>query len=698
MRSILRKTLSVVLAVAMLVSLSAMAFAMSFDDPAFSLLTDENADGTLTITGYSADAVLEDGKLILRGLLDMFDETTEMKWDIVAVAASAFRYDPLKESPQMTFFEGIKEITVEENIKNIGKRAFSTLPNLEKVTFEDDVVLDEYAFENCANLKTVVFKKDAKIADTSFAGCSALETFEVSDDSYIEASANALADTAYVKGYPIDFVMIGSTLVYYKGNDAVVTLPLNVKTIGASAFEGNKQLKKIIFSKNVTKIGAKAFKDCVNLSDIVYSDFGEIEEYGADCFANTAYYNDFDGDFWIVGDTLIKYLGEDEAYVSIPNTVKAIAADAFDGCYASKDPDGYTFVIDAIFIPASVTEFGENCFGLAELEDGTHYVPTLYVYSGTPSEQAVKDAGYTAELMPRLGDGDNNGVIEPADARLALRMSLKLDTGYEPMIKHAADIDCSKEVNADDAREILRVAVGLDYTPEQLLYVPLSKLEILMTYMDAMNALAKSGAGYTKTTTNTVTGVDMSHEGRIHLYNTLANKGYTNSKVVYAHDTAEARNNINYCTTYSTDLIQSATCLVKDGKYEITIKFYNTVDNIGCSDVAKLFPVQILPTYEKAFRGNSWWTPLADDDYHYQGISKFDLTYTNPTITLTVDADDLKLDDFMMSCGYRFNIDGFISGIAISSRGYKTGDATLDRLDTVKYSDFVYTAESIPVD
>ena len=61
------------------------------------------------------------------------------------------------------------------------------------------------------------------------------------------------------------------------------------------------------------------------------------------------------------------------------------------------------------------------------------------------------------------GDVDGNGKIESADARLALRASVKLETYAEGSAKFlAADYDKNGKIESADARAILRVSVKLD--------------------------------------------------------------------------------------------------------------------------------------------------------------------------------------------------------------------------------------------
>ena len=57
------------------------------------------------------------------------------------------------------------------------------------------------------------------------------------------------------------------------------------------------------------------------------------------------------------------------------------------------------------------------------------------------------------------GDADGDGQVTPADARLALRASVGLETLQD---RAAADVDGDGRVSSSDARIILRVAVGLD--------------------------------------------------------------------------------------------------------------------------------------------------------------------------------------------------------------------------------------------
>lgn len=65
-------------------------------------------------------------------------------------------------------------------------------------------------------------------------------------------------------------------------------------------------------------------------------------------------------------------------------------------------------------------------------------------------------------LIGRLmGDVDGNGSVQSADARLALRFSVGMET-FSAVQKVIADINMNGLVEADDARNINRIAVGLE--------------------------------------------------------------------------------------------------------------------------------------------------------------------------------------------------------------------------------------------
>ena len=73
--------------------------------------------------------------------------------------------------------------------------------------------------------------------------------------------------------------------------------------------------------------------------------------------------------------------------------------------------------------------------------------------------------------LRRFGDVDGDGSISPADARLALRASVELETLTLEQI-FAADTDYDAVVTPADARTILRASVDLETLPKTMIDVP----------------------------------------------------------------------------------------------------------------------------------------------------------------------------------------------------------------------------------
>ncbi len=78
-----------------------------------------------------------------------------------------------------------------------------------------------------------------------------------------------------------------------------------------------------------------------------------------------------------------------------------------------------------------------------------------------------------------LGDVDGSGVVDTADARLALRIAVDLEKDAAGSPRYtAADVDFSGAVDTADARTILRAAVGLQKLPSQYSGKTLTSKEI----------------------------------------------------------------------------------------------------------------------------------------------------------------------------------------------------------------------------
>ncbi len=108
------------------------------------------------------------------------------------------------------------------------------------------------------------------------------------------------------------------------------------------------------------------------------------------------------------------------------------------------------------------TAVAETKYTIASLKAGTTYVIEVTAVNTVGESPKSKSISATT-VAPKynLGDVNNDGKITAADARFALRMSVKLEKPTE-IQKLAADIDGNKNVTAADARIILRISVNLE--------------------------------------------------------------------------------------------------------------------------------------------------------------------------------------------------------------------------------------------
>ena len=152
---------------------------------------------------------------------------------------------------------------------------------------------------------------------------------------------------------------------YYNDKRAEITIPDTITEIGEFAF-ARSEVNSMAIPEGVEKIGYAAFYHCDSLTNVVIP--SSVKEIAPAAFDKTPWLQNWkqsgSGDFLIVGDgVLLSYRGSG-AVVNIPDSVKAIGADAFSGHGE----------ITRVIIPESVEIVGEgafsDCSALAEIEGG----------------------------------------------------------------------------------------------------------------------------------------------------------------------------------------------------------------------------------------------------------------------------------------------------------------------------------------
>ena len=284
------------------------------------------------------------------------------------------------------------------------------------MTIPDSVTsIGEYAFSDCAGLTAVTIPDSVtSIGDFAFSGCAGL---------------------------------------------TAVTIPDSITSIGRYAFSGCTGLASVTIPTSVTEIGPNAVRFW---STVIYGAAGSYAQQWAERY-NLAFVpiGDVTVTLYvpeIVNERAVSAIGfanpGADVVCSLNGKETVTVQAAANARWSAKIPltgakDGESFTIDA-----SVTVDGKT----AERTASVTYAPDATPSDAIPANATFTDAEYV------LGDVDGNGKVEAADARLALRASVKLEPDIvEGTAKFlAADVNKDGKVGSDDARTILRVSVKLE--------------------------------------------------------------------------------------------------------------------------------------------------------------------------------------------------------------------------------------------
>lgn len=162
----------------------------------------------------------------------------------------------------------------------IGEMTFQKT-KVEKIVFPestaDELKLGEKLFNYCANLTDVTLSSSVHAIDNVFTGCGSIKKVEVAVNS------------EYFKGdkdLPMLYDAQGeSILLVYKAVEGEFTIASGTR-IGAGAFKGQTELKKVIISETVQEIGDNAFADCIELQSVEFKQGSVLTKIGDSAFAN----------------------------------------------------------------------------------------------------------------------------------------------------------------------------------------------------------------------------------------------------------------------------------------------------------------------------------------------------------------------------------------------------------------------------
>lgn len=400
-------------------------------------------------------------------------------------------------------------VTFGKDVKTIGTNAFYGCKELTNVTLPDSVIeLGNLAFYDCSKLENITLSDNlVTIGNDCFGDCTALKSI------VLPAKVKTIGDRAFYDcpvltgvEFPVGLQSIGTAAFYGCSALTAVSLPESVTALGTSVFENCTALTSFCLPSGITKVPDNLLRSCALLEKVYIpasvTAFGDSAFYN--CSSLTAIYFGSSEEAWngisITSSNSILYAVNvyfnhshnygDWVQEENAGTQSRFCAD----CNAQEK----TFIVGTcphewddgkITTPATCNEEGEltlTCPLCGETQaqsipvdktkhewnDGEITTPPTVDNEGIKTFTCTVCGDTYTENVDRLdpptvtfdcGDIDGNGEITSADARLALRASVGLET-LSAEAGQAADVDGDEKVTSADARLILRYSVGLEST------------------------------------------------------------------------------------------------------------------------------------------------------------------------------------------------------------------------------------------
>lgn len=327
----------------------------------------------------------------------------------------------LKEIPAYAFSncEGLEKIDVPYSVKSIQMKAFENCSHLSQIEIPESVTfIHETAFDGCNLLdqnsisantldSKTVSENAAKEEKEQPASSEPIQTKPKIDGMETKEDGSVIGKTKIVGGQALVLINSKQANVISDGvsSNAILENKKEVisedgKKVVKEAYyqakelkkykipEGVKEIEKFAFSRTglkqidlpdtVTKIGYAAFYHCDELLDVTIPE--SVTQIEGEAFQKTAWMNHWYADtmaedFLVVGDgILIAYKGNQET-VTIPDSTKSIASEAFKNHTEIKE----------IILPKSLTTIYAEAFTGCK---------NLRSFSGGDSLTTVKDRAF----------------------------------------------------------------------------------------------------------------------------------------------------------------------------------------------------------------------------------------------------------------------------------------------------------------
>ena len=318
---------------------------------------------------------VNDGNATITRFLGPVDSTNNGPYDIeiptelggypvTGLGENSFAVDSFDGYEGNPLCSKIHSVTILQNVKSIGYRAFHNCDGLESLTINGAIEsMGSQAFAWCTSLTTLKLGENIQtIGGWAFENCSSLKNVTIPE------SVTSIGRWAFafcgLESLTINGAIesMGNEAFYHCEHLKTLKLGEHIKTIGEDAFKECSQLREVTIPDSVTSIGSCAFCRCTSLTTL---SLGENIE--------AIYENAFNG-------------CSDLTSVTIPEKVTAIYYDTF--AYCSK--------LKYITLPAGLTSFQDSL-------------------NGCPADCVIYYKNYKAAADALLADNDANNYIGDND-------------------------------------------------------------------------------------------------------------------------------------------------------------------------------------------------------------------------------------------------------------------------------------------